>query len=249
MLNILVATKDGTIPEGLEYIGQPYHLIVSTAPGWANAANETLDEAASLGGDALFLDDDAILTDTSLARLPALYDLAEVFGFTLVDENGYITSAAHELYPNGQIFPRSAAMAGTPAYVAHVTTSAIYLKESVLQAGVRFPVWPGVHKEDIAFTLACWLAGQRVLYVPGRVIHPLGEQNVGRTKAQEERLQEKLAVNEQCLTAWMIEQKVMEAARAGRIPFGSWKLDQIDELTRITLSYGSISTTGSGFPS
>lgn len=225
MLNILVATKDGTVPTGLEHLAQPYHLMVSTATGWASAANDLLDDAAELGGDALFLDDDAILTETTLARLPALYDKAEVFGFTLVDEDGHITSAAHELYPTGQIWPRSAAMAGTPAYVAHVTTSAIYLKGSVLRSGVRFPIWPGVHKEDVAFTFACWLAGQRVMYIPGKVIHPLMDSHVGRTKAQEQGLAEKLELNNVALTQWMIDNKIMEAARAGRIPFGSRKLE------------------------
>jgi hypothetical protein len=227
MLNILVSTKDGTVPTGLEHLAQPYHLMVNSAPGWAHAANALLDEAAELGGDALFLDDDAILTETSLTRLPALYDKAEVFGFTLIDEDGHITSAAHELHPTGQIWPRSAAMAGTPAYVAHVTTSAIYLKESVLRAGVRFPIWPGVHKEDVAYTLACWLAGQRVLYVPGKVIHPLTDSHVGRTKAQEQGLQAKLELNNAALTQWMIEHRIMEAARAGRIPFGSRKLEAV----------------------
>lgn len=229
MLNILVACKEPTTPGGLDRLPgefpHDWRVIYNSSPGWAVASNELLDYASAEGGDALFLDDDAILTEGTLARLPTLYDKAEVFGFTLVDEQGHITSAAHELHPTGQIFPRSAAMAGTPAYVAHVTTSAIYLKESVLRAGVRFPVWPGIHKEDIAFTLACWLAGQRVLYVPGKVIHPLGDAHVGRTKAQEEGLAEKLAQNDACLTSWMIEQKVMEAARAGQIPFGSRKLE------------------------
>lgn len=229
MLNVLVACKEPTTPGGLEYIPgeflRDWRVIYNSSPGWANASNQLLDYASAEGGDALFLDDDAILTETSLARLRALYDRAEVFGFTLVDELGHITSAAHELHPSGQIFPRSAAMAGTPAYVAHVTTSAIYLKESVLRAGVRFPVWPGVHKEDIAFTLACWLAGQRVLYVPGKVVHPLGDAHVGRTKAQEQGLSEKLELNNIALTQWMIDHKIMEAAREGRIPFGSRKLD------------------------
>lgn len=231
MLNILVACKEPTTPGGLEHIpgvqGRDWQIIYDLAPGWAVASNALLDLAAELGGDALFLDDDATLTETTLLRLPELYDRAEVFGFTLVDEQGHITSAAHELYANGQIFPRSAAMAGTPAYVAHVTTSAIYLKESVLRAGVRFPIWPGIHKEDVAFTFSCWLAGQRVLYIPGKVIHPLEDIGVGRTKAQEQGLQAKLDLNNVALTQWMIDHKVMEAARAGRIPFGSRKLEVV----------------------
>jgi hypothetical protein len=227
MLNILVACKEPTTPGGLEHIMGDWTIHYNSEPGWGQAANKLLDLAAEVGGDALFLDDDAILTEHTLARLPALYDRAEVFGFTLVDEDGHITSAAHELHPTGQIWPRSAAMAGTPAYVAHVTTSAIYLKESVLRSGVRFPIWPGVHKEDVAFTLACWLAGQRVLYIPGKVIHPLMDSHVGRTKAQEDRLAEKLELNNVALTQWMIDNKVMEAARAGRIPFGSRKLEAV----------------------
>ena len=55
---------------------------------------------------------------------------------------------------------------------------------AVLTAGVRFPVWPGVHSEDVAFTYDCWLHGFKVLYVPNRAEHALEPNGVGATKAQ-----------------------------------------------------------------
>lgn len=220
MLDVLVASKDGHHPRGLECIPWPRAFHVSTLPGWALASNALLDTAAAAGHDVLFLDDDVTLTEDTFRLLPDYLDKADVFGFTLTDGQR-VVSAGYELCPDGALLPRPASLVDTPAYLAHVTASALYIKHAVLAAGVRFPVWPGVHSEDVAFTYDIWLHGFRVAYVPGRVEHPMPAGNVGQTKAQTPGLAEKLAQNTTLLWQWMEERGVMATARAGRIPFGS----------------------------
>jgi hypothetical protein len=220
MIGVLIASKDGRHPRGMEHIHWTYKLCVDTQPGWALASNALLDRSCRAGCDALFLDDDVTLTEDTFRLLPDYLDKADVFGFTLVD-GSRIVSAGHELYPDGALLPRLPSLVGTPAYLAHVTASALYIKHRVLVAGVRFPVWSGVHAEDIAFTYDVWLHGFRVAYIPGRVEHPMPAGNVGQTKAQTPGLAEKLAQNTALLWQWMREREVMAAARAGRIPFGS----------------------------
>jgi len=224
MLNVVVACKEPKTPAGLEYIPWPYRLELDSRPGWALASNVLLDRAAVLGGDVLFLDDDAILTPDTFGPMRELYDRADVFGFRLTAEDGAPVSFGYELHTNGLLLPRRDA--NVAAYCAHVTTSAIYLKQSVVRAGVRFPVWPGIHSEDVAFTFDCWLAGFSVLYTPGTIIHPLHE-GVGRTKKADADLSNRLAVNAMHLQLWMRDRGVMEAARRGIIPFGSAEVEAV----------------------
>lgn len=220
MLNVLVSSKHDAAPGGLECIQKPYELYISDTPGWAVAANELLDLAAEKGGDALFVDDDVVLTPSTFDLLERYYDTASVFGFTLVIPANLhgVQSAGYAFSREGALVPIPLRFVLQPCYVPHVTASCMYIKEAVLRAGLRFPVWPGVHVEDVAFTLDCWLRGFRVAYLPGLVEHHMANDIAGATKAHTPELDRKLAINRQFLNAWMVQQNVAQAMADGRLP-------------------------------
>jgi hypothetical protein len=230
LFDTLVATIDETrVPGGLEHIAQPYRLLVDARKGWAEASNALLDAAE---GDALFLDDDATLTPTTLSLLAQYYDRASVFGFTLITPQGgwdrgwQVASAGMGADREGRLSHGSDVRdVMTPSYVAHVTTSAIYIKHEVIAAGVRFPVWPGAHHEDVAFTFDCWLHGFKVAYLPGLVEHPLTGAGAGATKSGQEGFSEKRAVNMFHLEEWKAEKDIVGAIAAGGIPLGRRPID------------------------
>jgi hypothetical protein len=225
MLDILVATIDETrVPGGLEHIGQPFRLLVDTRKGWAEAANALLDAAK---GDALFLDDDATLTATSLALLEKYYGAASLFGFTLITPQGgwergwQVASAGMGADREGRLSHGTDVRdVMTPAYVAHVTTSAIYIKHEAIAAGLRFPVWPGAHHEDVAFTFDAWLQGFKVAYIPGLVEHPLTGAGAGATKSASAGFAEQRTINARHLESWIREKDIVGAIAAGKIPLG-----------------------------
>jgi hypothetical protein len=217
MIDILVASKNGTLPGGLEHA--PAHdVFLSSAPGWAAASNALLDQAAARGNDVLFLDDDATLTPSTLALLPYYRNTADVFGFTLLS-GPFVASAGFSVRPDGGLNPAQTPRdIMTPALVAHVTTSAIYLSARVVRAGIRFPIWPGAHLEDVAFTHACWLAGFKVAYLPGAVDHYITPEGGGITKSADPAFDAQKEVNLNALRGWMIERDVLGAIAAGVIP-------------------------------
>lgn len=222
MIDILLATIDkDRRPIGLEYVPGDSRLLVDTSAPWATAANNLLDRAEH---DALFLDDDITLLPSTFDLLERYYNHADVFGFALLtpiaDGQAYGIGAAGMLaQPNGQLIPaRDAQAILTPHLVAHCTTSLIYIKHHVIAAGVRFPVWPGAHYEDVAFTYDCWLHGFKVMYLPGAAIHPLTNVGAGKTKSESERFAERRALNEAHLKIWTIECGVPAAIARGEIP-------------------------------
>lgn len=226
MLTVLCATTGTRIPLGLDSL-PPHTLLTDGRPGWAQAANALLDQAAERGTDALFIDDDIEFTPDSLRLLtPDVLARAEVFGFTLF--TGYaITSAGFHATLDGgapQLAPqRNIIDILRPGYVAHVTASCMYLTAAVLRAGVRFPVWPGQHHEDVAFTYECWLRGFRVAYVPGVVYHHLDlAVGVGATKAKLPTFHADRALNHEALQRWVREHDVAAAVRDGRVPM-AWR--------------------------
>jgi len=179
MLNVLVACKEPRDPGGLEHLDEPFQVRIDCAPSWAEASNALLDDAARAGGDALFLDDDVTLTKDSLIGMWAHYDKADLFGLDLhVLSTGERQAGARHTWDGATIRDW---VAPGPAYMAHVSTSAIYIKESAIQAGLRFPLWPGLHWEDVALCFDAWAKGLRVLAVPGLVWHDI-EGGVGATK-------------------------------------------------------------------
>jgi len=198
MRNVLVSSKNGTLPQGLEHAGE-HRLILDSTPGWALSSNALLHRAAALGGDALFLDDDVTLTETSLIGVSAHYADADIFGLDLHDMSGARQAGArHILTETGAledwIHPG-------PAYVAHCSTSAIYFKADVVRSSVRFPIWDGIHWEDVAFCLDAWLHGFRVMAVPGRVNHAIVG-GVGATKRHDPQFWQRWMANKQAFEAW-----------------------------------------------
>lgn len=209
---ILCATKGDRRPAGLEHA--PEHTYMEdTRKGWAKASNALLDAADRAGSDALFLDDDVTLLPETFDAMEHWRGADTVVGFQLRDGD-QIISAGHYLSSGGILLPnRNVDM---PAYLAHVTASAMYLPHAVLAAGMRFPDWPGVHGEDVAFTYDVWLRGFKVLYWPAPVLHDVAENGIGLTKTNEHNLGARLLENHRLLGMWIQERR----AGFGRVPMG-----------------------------
>lgn len=220
MINVLVACKDPKMPDGLEHLGvyrKDWVFWGNSEPGWANASNQLLDRATIDGGDVLFLDDDVKLTETSLDGVRQYYGHADLFGLDLHDLTGARQAGArHILSADGALHDW---VQPGPAYVAHVSTSAIYLKAAAV-AALRFPIWDGIHWEDVAFCLDAWLLGFKVLAVPGYVTHAI-EGGVGATKRRDAHFWPKWSANMRAMAAWMEERRVLSALREGQIPLGA----------------------------
>lgn len=222
---VLCATLGQRMPQGLQFLG-PMELRVSMVKPWAAAANDLLDYAAAQGGPALFLDDDIELTQHSLDWLMSLSREAavpDVVGFTLCNGEQILSAgyAATVNVDNAVVLqPMRLPYVLQPFRCAHVTASCMWLSERALRA-VRFPVWPGQHHEDVAFTLDAWLHGLSVAYVPGLVFHHIDTQQMaGATKATDPHFAADRAVNAYHLQEWMNEHGVPQALRDGRIPVG-----------------------------
>lgn len=219
--SILVSSASNTAPGGLDHIPCD-RLLINGAAGWSLSANLLLDQAAILGGDAIFCDDDVTFLPESLDGVKAHYDQADAFGFDLHDLNGQRQCGARHTFPDGVLTDW---IQPGPAYVGHVSTSAIYLKASAIQSGVRFPVWPGVHWEDVGYTLGLWLAGCKVLAVPGRVNHAIIG-GVGATKRHAPEFWAQWTANKQAFTQWCWTHKVGQALADGRIPMGAQPINE-----------------------
>lgn len=229
-----VATKNpGSIHESVTRRFHNNTLMISSEPGWANAANSLLDRAArrkDIDG-VLFLDDDIQLTDTSLELLPKYRHQADIIGFSLFKPtpSGLIPqSCGHQFVPhNGSVvlIPlSSAADMLTPLYCAHVTASCVYINRNILRAGIRFPVWDGEHYEDVVFTIRAWMHGFKVAYVPGLVIHHFG-QTAGRTKEADSNFDQKRNKNLQQLLSWYKEINLVDLCVRGVVPLGAQKIE------------------------
>jgi hypothetical protein len=222
MLDILCATL-GREPQGLEHVPVPWRLLKDSRQGWAAASNALLDQACEAGHDALFIDDDVEILSDTFSEWDRWRDRADVFGWRLRARSGRAISFGFVLMPNGWLMPNFDST--NAAYVAHVTASLMYIKHGVLAAGVRFPDWPGLHSEDVAFTYDAWLKGFQVAYLPYDAIHAVAENGVGQTKTHDPRLMERLGTNQQMLAQWVRDRGVVAAAGAGRLPLGLWRID------------------------
>lgn len=226
MLNILVACKEERAPGGLEFARpDKQRVFYDTNASWGEASNNLLAQAAYFGGDALFLDDDVTLTAGCLDHVFSHYPDADIFGLDLHDMTGERQAGArHIIDTTGALHDW---VQPGPAYVAHCSTSAIYIKQDVLRANVRFPIWDGIHWEDVAFCLDAWLHGFKVLAVPGYVHHNIVG-GVGATKRHAPEFWEKWARNRQYFGAWCGERGVMQALADGRVPRGARPLEGVD---------------------
>lgn len=212
MLNILIASKARKAPGGLEHL-PPHRLIFSDATPWGRAVNELLGDALAAGGDALLIDDDTQLTETSLEGVNTFYDHADAFGLDLHTLDGTRQPGArHTRNLIDWTHPG-------PAYVAHVSTSAIYLKRSALVSGARFPEWDGMHHEDLVYCFDLWLRGCKILAVPGYVHHNIVG-GIGSTKRQDPTFWAGYARNRAAWLAW-IEGRDLSAVPEGAVPVDS----------------------------
>ena len=219
---VLCASKYDKHPLGLEHIRNEFGVVIDSSNGWANAANQLLDVAVNSipkADNALFIDDDVTLSPYTFDLLERYYDAADVFGFTLVlPNNPHGVQSAGYVFSHEGFVPQNLRGVLTPSYVPHVTASCMLIKRHVLEAGIRFPIWPGVHREDVAFCLDCWLHGFKVAYLPGIVEHDLQGDGVGATKQYDPELERKLIINRECLREWMSEHKIAQALAERRIP-------------------------------
>jgi hypothetical protein len=221
VVDVLVASKGGLLPVGLENIPWKTRVLVDDRKGWAAAANALLDQSAAAGHDAIFIDDDVTILPETFAGFHRYYPLADVFGFRLRGNTGGDQCGWGLQKPNP--YPDRA------CYAAHVTASLMYLRAEVLQAGVRFPLWPGIHYEDLVFTYDCWYQNFAVAYLPLPALHdiepaPDGAM-VGATKRHELHLELRRDVNHRFLDKWAKDHDLRGAADDGRIPFGVWGID------------------------
>jgi GT2 family glycosyltransferase len=225
MIDVLVSSKHKQAPAGLEHLPWEYELIVSDTSGWAKCSNDLLDSAAARGRDALFIDDDVTLTEDTFNAVKHFWGAADVFGVTLCypseTEQVRVQSSGYQADSQARVWPAPVWLVDQPAYLAHVTASCMLIKADVLKAGVRFPVWPGVHSEDVAFTYDVWLHGFRVAYMPGLAFHNIA-QGVGATKRHDESLQARLTENKDMLTQWIADKGVRAALARQKIPVGAW---------------------------
>lgn len=211
-LEVLVACKEARAPGGLEHLGEKgrdWRISFCCIPGWSIGTNALLDLAAASGNDALFLDDDVTLTADSLAGVHEYYGQADIFGLDLHALDGARQVGARHTWDGQTIHDW---VEPGPAYVAHVSTSAVYIKHSVLAAGVRFPVWEGIHWEDVAFCFDAWARGFRVLAVPGLVHHAI-EGGAGATKRHDPAFWERWGANKAAFQAWCAERDLSAVPR------------------------------------
>jgi hypothetical protein len=221
VVDVLVASKGGRRPAGLEHVPWEARVLVDSRPGWVHAANALLDEAADTGHDALFVDDDVTILPETFEGFARYYPLSDVFGFRLRGRPGEEQV--------GWGLQKTNPYPGRACYLAHVTASLMYVRHAVLAAGVRFPVWPGLHFEDIQFTYDCWRRGFAVAYLPLPALHDLGPAEgghmLGATKRHEPDVARRRATNHRCLDRWAEKVNLRGLAEDGRIPFGVWGID------------------------
>jgi hypothetical protein len=203
---ILVACKEPRLPKGLEHAGTQ-HIIQSNAVPWGRAANELLDQCQKWGTDALFLDDDTTLVGGSLDGVHSHYDQADIFGLDL-----HVLSTGERQAGARHLGDMTEWVHSGPAYVAHVSTSAVYIKASAISSGLRFPEWDGIHWEDVAYCFQAWLLGLRVLAVPGLVYHDIQE-GAGATKRHDPAFWARWGKNKTAFEQWCGERDLSSVPR------------------------------------
>lgn len=225
-MNVLCATKGDRQPQGLEHVPALGKVLTSQAKPWAVAANELLEQASGFKQGALFVDDDITILPHTFDAFDTVKDKADVIGFTLFNGAGdAVISAGYVMHcgnngVSGPLPQREMLGLFSPVYVAHVTASCMWLSPRALQE-LRFPIWPGQHHEDVAFTFDAWIKGLKVAYVPGAVLHHVTEANIGATKGVDPAFAQASAVNRQCLDQWIAQHEVARHCAEGRIPVGA----------------------------
>lgn len=218
-----VASKHNDVPAGLSV--PDTQVLIETCAPWGVAANNLLDRfiGETTAEWLLFADDDIEVCDITFAGLDKMKDRADIWGFCLCYPNGNVQSAGHiYLSPDAPLTPLNSYPHRLlwPSYVAHVTASCFLLNRRVIKGGLRFPLWPGQHYEDVLFTLYAWMCGYKVAYWPGPCIHDC-DSGVGRTKGQEADFEERRKVNHGLLMEWQEQVGLKAALQNGVVPLGA----------------------------
>ena len=233
-IDVLVPTLTGREPGGLEYVPDYGCATVDLCPGWANAANHLLDISDS---DVLLMDDDITLTLDTFTLFEAVKPHADIIGFMLAEPPTETYPLAHvhsagaglvflEKYV-GLVPPQGDNHVGevrTPAYVAHVSASCMFIKRRVIESGLRFPEWPGQLYEDVRFTVEAWLQGFRVAYCPGLVFH---EHSAAKNRENDPEFEARMQQNYDLLAEWLVEIGIDKRLKDGEVPYGRQPIPQV----------------------
>jgi GT2 family glycosyltransferase len=153
----------------VHFIGPEY------ASSWPGAINAGLAHVPK-GRDVILMDDDVFLMPNTFSKVEEMYDKADIFGFKLLYPDGRIQHAGGQ-FADGKLGHRFWAQddigqAELPVYLAHATTSLIYIKAHVLEklCGMAMD-YPGVQYEDVDFCIRALREGFKILYLPQAAIH------------------------------------------------------------------------------
>lgn len=154
---------------GIHLVGPEY------ANSWPGAINHGL-AGVPKGRDVIIMDDDIFLMPDTFAKIEGMYDAADIFGFKLLYPDGRLQHAGG-LFVDDKLGHRywqqeDKGQADSPMYMAHVTTSLIYIKAHVIEKlGGMATDYPGVQFEDVDFCIRALKAGFRLLYLPSAAVH------------------------------------------------------------------------------
>lgn len=229
---LLVASLGEEGPKGTHYLPGLTCVVRSRQVPWHRAANDLLDRFAqdkSLGDGAFFADDDVEILPTTMDLWEKYRGKADMIGFGLLgpywESGGYwVQSSGHMLTIDWGLklepLDNNPHALFLPVYLAHAGTCLCWLSRDLVEAGVRFPAWEGIHFEDVAFCLEAWLSGFRVMRLPTFAYHHGHKSGAGRTKGSDPQFAAKRLANYRRLEAWMKEREVRRACMEGRIPIG-----------------------------
>jgi len=209
VIDLLIPTLGNREPQGLRHIPWSYEYHESREKPWAVAANKLLDGAKN---DVLFMDDDVTLLEGAFWYMDWVYPYGDIFGFALITADGGLEPGPVCVgVKDGSVSIYAEPLAfGVTCYTAHVSSSLIYIKKRVIDAGVRFPIWGDNGRyEDVAFNLSAWLKGFRVIYTPSIAVHQHGAEK-GQAASS----------NIPALNRWMVEHNIAAAIQEGKIPHG-----------------------------
>lgn len=219
MIDVLIATAGHRDPIGLHHIHLPYEVHKCTLPGWSAAANKLLDEAAARGRDAIFIDDDIELLPNTFEYLEDYLPYADLFGFNMMSPKGVHLQGGAVFHVDKTTFSMSLAPRhSVPCHIPHVTASLMYIKNPLLKSKVRFPIWPGLQHEDIAYTLNAWLSGFKVAVLPSDAIHHVDSLHHGATKGKEPFFEQRATHNLNIVNAWFKKNDIHQHMLDGDIP-------------------------------
>lgn len=163
----------------LEYLSHYYfvgkHIFVNEGKNWPTAINIGLSRTDKTS-DVVLMDDDIFLMPNSFSYVSAYYNDADIFGFKLLFTDGTIQHAGG-VFSGGNVGHRffrepDNGQADKRCYLAHVTTSLIYIKREVIEKiGGMAEDYPGEQMEDVDFCLRALKAGFKIMYLPSPAVH------------------------------------------------------------------------------